>query len=182
MGKKYDRINQRLQDFIERQKIFFTATAASEGRINLSPKGMDTFRVLDSNRVMWLNLTGSGNETAAHLLQNDRITIMFCAFEGVPMILRLYGRAVAYHPGDAEFDKYIGLFPEIAGTRQLFDVAVELVQTSCGMGVPLMDFRQHRDELRTWAEELGEDGIADYQERKNQSSIDGLPTRLPVKN
>ncbi|WP_224491292.1 pyridoxamine 5'-phosphate oxidase family protein [Robertkochia flava] len=182
MGKKLKEITPRISDFIAKQKLFFTGTAMEDGRVNVSPKGMDAFRVLGPNRVMWLNLTGSGNETAAHLLQKNRITIMFCAFEGAPMILRLYGKARVYHPGDSEFQEHIGLFPDIAGTRQLFDVEVDLVQTSCGMGVPFMEYQGEREELRTWAEELGEEGIQAYWKNKNLISLDGAETGLPVKN
>ena len=148
------------------------------GRINVSPKGIDTFRVVDENRVVWLNLTGSGNETAAHVLHSDRMTIMFCAFEGPPNILRLYGKTTTYHPGDPGYEERIGLFPEIPGTRQLFEVEVDLVQTSCGMGVPLMDFRGHRKELIQWARDKGEDGLKDYMQKKNTTSLDGHPTGI----
>ncbi len=149
-----------------------------EGRINLSPKGIDTFRVVDKNRVVWLNLTGSGNETAAHIRHSGRMTLMFCAFDGPPNILRLYGKAVAYHPGDAGYEERIGLFPEIPGTRQLFEVEVNLVQTSCGMGVPLMDFKGHREDLVRWARDKGEEGLEEYKQKKNMTSLDGHPTGL----
>lgn len=182
MGKQYKEITSRISDFIAEQKIFFTGTAMEDGRVNVSPKGMDAFRVLGPNRVMWMNLTGSGNETAAHLLRTNRITIMFCAFEGAPMILRLYGKAKVYHPGDPEYAEHIGRFPEIAGSRQLFDVEVDLVQTSCGMGVPLMAYEGDREELRTWAEDLGQQGIEDYWRKKNTVSLDGADTGLPLKN
>lgn len=175
-------IPDRLREFIERQKIFFTGTAMEDGRVNVSPKGMDSFRVLGPNRVMWLNLTGSGNETAAHLAHKNRITIMFCAFEGAPMILRIYGQARVYHPGDKEFKEYIDHFPPIAGSRQLFDVEVDLVQTSCGFGVPLMDYKGDRETLRTWAEEKGSDGIEQYWKEKNTLTIDGKPTGIPLKS
>ena len=122
MGKFYTSINKRVQTFIEAQKIFFVATAPKTGRINLSPKGMDSFRILNENRVLWLNVTGSGNETAAHILEDDRITIMFCAFEGNPNILRLYGTAKAIHPKDASWKNVVSLFPKIPGTRQIFDI------------------------------------------------------------
>ncbi|MBL7473987.1 pyridoxamine 5'-phosphate oxidase family protein [Robertkochia sediminum] len=182
MGKKFDKITPRLQAFIEKQKIFFTGTAMEDGRVNVSPKGMDALRVLGPNRVIWLNLTGSGNETAAHLLNKNRLTIMFCAFEGAPMILRLYGKAKVYHPEDAAYKEHIGLFPEIAGSRQLIDMEVDLLQTSCGMGVPLMAYEGDREELREWAEELGEEGVEAYWKKKNQFTIDGVATHIPLKD
>lgn len=182
MGKKYKEISPKLQEFIADQKIFFTGTAMEDGRVNVSPKGMDSLRVLGPDRVMWLNLTGSGNETAAHLKFKNRITLMFCAFEGRPMILRVYGKARVYHPGDPEFDSHVGLFPEIAGKRQLVDVQVELVQTSCGFGVPFMEFKGERELLHEWAEEKGEEGIQQYWRDKNTETIDGVPTGIPLKN
>lgn len=180
MGKKFTKISKEVADFIESQKIFFVGTAAQEGRVNVSPKGMDTFRIIDSNKVVWLNLTGSGNETAAHLLQNDRMTIMFCAFEGKPMIVRLYGFAKMYYAGDTVFEEHINDFPTIAGTRQIAVVTVDLVQTSCGMSVPFMDFKEERTQLQSWAEKKGEDKLIDYRKEKNQQSIDGFETGLPV--
>ena len=130
MGKKMDHINPRLQAFIEQQKVFFVGTAMKEGTINVSPKGMDTFKVIDKNKIVWLNLTGSGNETAAHLQDSNRMTIMFCAFEGKPLILRLYGTAIAHHVRDEQFDQYIGLFPKYTGSRQIIEMTVELAKTT----------------------------------------------------
>lgn len=178
MGQKYTEISEKLMDFIQRQKIFFVGTAACDGRVNISPKGMDTLRVLDKNRVVWLNLTGSGNETAAHLFENDRMTIMFCSFEGDPMILRLYGHAKAFHPRDLEWQKLIALFPPVAGSRQIIDMAVNLVHTSCGAAVPYFDFNGEREQLRQWVEKKGDEGIRKYWEEKNQVSIDGKPTKI----
>lgn len=179
MGKKYKELSPRLTGFIEEQKIFFTGTAMEDGRVNISPKGMDCFRVLGPNRVMWLNLTGSGNETATHLKFKNRITLMFCAFQGPPMILRLYGNARVYQAGEELFEEYIDRFPPIAGSRQLFDVEVDLVQTSCGFGVPFMDYQGDRETLREWAEEKGEEGIREYWQQKNTISLDGLPAEIP---
>jgi RNA polymerase sigma factor (sigma-70 family) len=142
MGKKLDFITSELQEFIESQKIFFVGTAGYDGRVNVSPKGMDSFRVIGKNKIVWMNLTGSGNETAAHLLKNNRMTIMFCAFEGKPMILRLYGEAKIYHKRDSKFEDYSDLFPENPGARQIIEMEVDLVQTSCGFAVPFMDFRE----------------------------------------
>ena len=178
MAKKYDHISPALQEFIEAQKVFFVGTAMREGRINVSPKGMDTLRVVGPNRVVWLNLTGSGNETAAHLMESTRITIMFCAFEGKPLILRLYGQAQTYHERDPEFDELAALFPPMHATRQLVDVRIELVQTSCGFGVPLMDFVEERDTLITWAANRSKDRIRDYWAEKNTVSLDGHATNI----
>jgi hypothetical protein len=178
MGKRYTQLSHELQDFIEQQKIFFVGTAAADGRINISPKGMDTLRVLTPNRVVWLNLTGSGNETAAHLAEDDRITLMFCAFESNPVILRLYGHGKAFHPRDAEWKGLMELFPPIPGARQVVDVSIDLVQTSCGMGVPFFDFKTQRDQLNRWAERKGSAGIQEYWGQKNQVSLDGKPTGI----
>jgi len=178
MGKQLPQLTSRLSDFISRQKMFFVATAMDGGHINLSPKGMDAFRVLDEKTVLWLNLTGSGNETAAHLRHNGRMTVMFCAFEGAPLILRLYGQSSAYHQRDAYWDEHIGLFPAIPGSRQLIELKIDLVQTSCGMGVPLMEYQGERGQLEAWAAELGEDGLKAYRQQKNMRSIDGYETGI----
>jgi len=178
MGKKLNYITSELKDFIKNQKIFFVGTAAEEGRVNVSPKGIDTFRVLGDNKIIWLNLTGSGNETAAHLLKNDRMTILFCAFEGKPLILRLYGTANIYHPRDQEFDKYLNLFPTTAGSRQIIELNIDLVQTSCGYSVPFMDFKEERTTLNIWAEKQGNDKIEKYWAEKNTQSIDGFETKI----
>ncbi len=178
MAKFFTDISEEIQAFIEAQKIFFVATAAAEGRINLSPKGLDTFRVTDPNTIMWLNLTGSGNETAAHLLKNDRMTIMFCAFESKPLILRLYGSAKMYHERDQEFKANIDQFPKIAGTRQIIIMHVESVQTSCGFAVPFMDFKEERRQLNSWAEKQGKERIQKYWAEKNTKSIDGFETQI----
>ncbi|MEL6855435.1 MAG: pyridoxamine 5'-phosphate oxidase family protein [Cyanobacteria bacterium J06607_13] len=178
MAQQYPQITDPLQAFIARQKVFFVGTAAEQGRVNVSPKGMDSLRVLSPSRVVWLSVTGSGNETAAHIAQTDRMTLMFCAFESAPMILRLYGSARAVYPRDADWQDLIDDFPDLPGTRQLFDLDVELVQTSCGMGVPLYDYQGDRNSLNKWAEKKGPAGIEAYQRQKNQVSIDGLPTYL----
>lgn len=178
MAKFYDSISPELTEFIQRQKIFFTGTAASDGRVNVSPKGMDAFRVLSPNQVVWLNLTGSGNETAAHLKEVNRITIMFCAFEGKPLILRLFGTAKTIHENDPEWDQYYSLFPDDNGARNIFLVDVQSVQTSCGFAVPYMDYVEDRPILKDWAERKGKDGIREYWKEKNVTSIDGLPTGI----
>jgi hypothetical protein len=173
MGQRFNSIDDKIKAFIEKQKIFFVGTAGSAGRINVSPKGADTFRVIDENQVIWLNLTGSGNETAAHLAEMDRMTIMFCAFEGKPLILRLYGQAKIFNKGHSEFDRYKGLFPDIPGSRQIVNMHVDLVQTSCGMAVPFMDFKAEREELNKWADKKGQQKLQQYWQEKNSVSIDG---------
>ncbi|QTE21371.1 pyridoxamine 5'-phosphate oxidase family protein [Polaribacter cellanae] len=178
MSKFYTKITSRLQKFMEAQKIFFVATAPTSGRINLSPKGMDSFRIIEQNRVLWLNVTGSGNETAAHLLENKRITIMFCSFEKAPNILRLYGKGKEIKEGDASWNELISLFPKTPGTRQIFDIKVESAQTSCGMSIPYMEYKGERNDLNVWATSQGKKGITQYWEDKNQTSIDGLPTNI----
>ncbi|MGI9414149.1 MAG: pyridoxamine 5'-phosphate oxidase family protein [Hyphomicrobiales bacterium] len=171
-------LNDRLISFIKEQKLFFVATAAPDGRVNLSPKGMDTLKVISETRIVWLNLSGSGNETAAHLRELDRMTLMFCAFEDKPMILRVYGRARAYHPRDPGWDRLSPLFPALPGSRQIFDLDIDLVQTSCGTGVPVYEFKRDRGEteLLPFYDAMGEEGVRAYWERKNQTSIDGKPT------
>jgi hypothetical protein len=178
MSKLYTKLTSRLQKFIANQKIFFVTTAPKDGRINLSPKGMDSFRVLDENRVAWLNVTGSGNETAAHLLENPRITIMMCSFEGAPNILRLYGKGKEIKEGDASWNELIQLFPETPGTRQIFDIKIKSAQTSCGMSIPFFEYKGEREELNDWATGKGKVGIQEYWKEKNLTSIDGLPTKI----
>lgn len=180
MGKLFDQIDDKQAAFIARQPMFFVATAplTADGHVNVSPKGMDSLRVLGPTEVAYLDVTGSGNETSAHLLENGRITFMFCAFEGSPLILRLYGRGRTVLPGSADWDSYAARLPVLVGARQIIAATVEQVQTSCGFGVPLMDFVQARTTLCDWAEQKGEDGLAQYQQQKNVRSLDGLPTAL----
>lgn len=180
MGTRFKALEERHAAFIRAQKMYFVATAAPQGRVNLSPKGMDSLRVLGPNRLVWLNLTGSGNETAAHLLEDPRMTVMFCAFEGAPLILRAYGTARNIRPGAAEWDDLAALFPPMAGARQIFDLSIDLVLASCGMGVPVMNFQEDRGEkmLEPWCANLGVEGVADYQRRKNAVSLDGKPTDI----
>jgi len=182
MGQRFNEISDRIRDFIEAQKIFFVATAAADGRVNVSPKGMDSLRVLDPNRVAWLNVTGSGNETAAHVAENPRMTLMLTAFTGDPMILRLYGTARAVHRNDDDWDALYSLFDPLPGARQIFDMNVDLVQTSCGMSVPFFDYAGEREQLKDWAIKKGEAGIREYWENRNQISLDGKPTNMLEKN
>jgi hypothetical protein len=182
MAQQYSEISDKLKQFIENQKIFFVGTATADSRINISPKGMDSLRVLDKTRVVWLNTTGSGNETSAHVQENPRMTIMFAAFEGKPVILRVYGNAKVIHKNDPEWKELIPLFDPISGARQVFDLAVDLVQTSCGMAVPFFDYVEERELLNNWAAKKGEEGLKEYWEQKNQISIDGKPTNIMSKN
>jgi hypothetical protein len=184
MGKFWDSIQPPHQEFIERQKMFFTASAplSANGHINLSPKGLDSFRVLSPTRVVYMDIVGSGNETSAHLLENGRITIMFCAFDGPPNILRLYGTGTTVLPGSADWATLAGHFQVQANTRQLIVVNVHKVQTSCGFGVPLYEYTGERDHADKWAAKKGVAGLADYQLEKNLVSLDGLPTALAMRN
>lgn len=147
-------------------------------RVNLSPKGLDSLQIVDDTHVEWLNLFGSGNETAAHLRESPRMTLMFCAFEGQARILRVYGIATATHPGDPGWDALLEQFPDMAGSRQVFEMKIDLVQTSCGSGVPIMEFQNQRepDELLPYYDEMRPDGVRDYWHRKNSLSINGRPT------
>ncbi|HYA35017.1 MAG TPA: pyridoxamine 5'-phosphate oxidase family protein [Candidatus Binataceae bacterium] len=177
MANWFSAITTELKDFIQQQKVFFVATAPHQGRINLSPKGMDTFRVLDANRAIYLDITGSGNETAAHLLDDGRITIMFCSFDSKAQIARLYGRGRVIHPGDALWSDYLAKFPPEPGVRQIMEIAVESAMTSCGYAVPRMENLTERDTLRKyWEKKI--DKVPDYQRENNLRSIDGLPTRI----
>lgn len=178
MAEQFTELSDGLIKFIERQTLFFTGTARAEGRVNVSPKGTDSLRMLSSKQLVWRNLTGSGNETAAHLLENKRMTIMFCAFDKKPLILRLYGTATAIHPRDKNWHTYLEMFPAHAGTRQFYVMDIELVQTSCGFAVPLMDFVAERGALDTWSEKKGEAGIREYWKEKNSLSIDGFETEI----
>ncbi len=176
MSKLHNGITPKLREFIEAQKIFFVATATADSRINLSPKGMDSLRVVNPNRIVWLNVTGSGNETAAHVQENPRMTLMFTAFEDNPMILRLYGNAKAIHNDDSDWQLLYPLFPPIPGARQIFDLDVDLVQTSCGFAVPLYEYIGEREQLNTWASKKGKNGLKEYWKEKNKVSLDGKPT------
>ena len=179
MAKTYSELTPELDAFIRAQRIFFTASAPHEGHINLSPKGMDSLRVLDPRTVAYLDVTGSGNETAAHLEQNGRLTLMFCSFDRQPLILRLYGEGEVIRPRDHHWPDLLAHFTALPGMRQIIRLRLEFAQTSCGYGVPLAPGGlEERDTLRRWAENKGEDGVREYWAAKNQTSIDGLPTYL----
>lgn len=172
MSEKYIELSNKHIEFIELQKIFFVATATENSKVNLSPKGMDSFVVLNKNRIIWLNTTGSGNETAAHIQRNSRMTIMFCAFEGNPMIVRLYGNTKEIKPNNKNWSNLYNKFIPSAGARQIFDMQIDLVKTSCGMGVPYFDYIKEREGLEKWAKYKGEKGLQEYQKLNNSISID----------
>lgn len=178
MAKFYDTIPDKLIRFIQAQPVFFVATAPVAGRINLSQKGMDTFRVLDARRVAYLDLTGSGNETAAHLEENGRITVMICSFGADPLILRLYGRGRVVRPGDVAWTGLLAQFEALPGARQIMEVEVESLQTSCGFAVPEAGVLRARSTLVDWAEQKGEAALEAYRRKNNLVSIDGLPTGM----
>lgn len=178
MAERFEALEARHKAFIEAQHMYFVGTAGAGGRINVSPKGMDSFRILDDTTVAWLNLTGSGNETAAHVLENGRMTVMFCSFDKQPLILRLYGRAEAFHPRDRRWVELAALFPEQPGARNIFVLHLDLVQTSCGYAVPYYAFEGERPTLNKWAEQKGESGILEYWEKNNTNSLDGSPTGI----
>ena len=178
MAKRYEKLSDDLIEFINHQKIFFVGTAANDGTINVSPKGFDSLRVLGPNHIVWMNITGSGNETAAHLSQNNRMTMMFCAFDRSPKILRLYGKAEAVHPRDCRWTELEELFNPHPSARQYVDFSIELIQTSCGFGVPFYNFKEERDNMDKWLEVKGRGSIEDYWKEKNQVSLDRLPTHI----
>ncbi len=174
------KLNTSLISFINAQPMFFVATAAADGRVNVSPKGLQSLHVVSETKIIWLNLSGSGNETAAHVRELPRMTLMFCAFDGDAMILRVYGTAKVLHPSDEGWDQLIAQFPAMAGSRQIFELDIDLVQTSCGTGVPIMSFVEERGptEMLPFYEEMGEDGVKAYWQRKNRHSIDGKETGI----
>jgi len=180
MGIQTTKLNGSFKQFIERQNMFFVATAGPEGRVNLSPKGLDSFKIIDDNQIIWLSVSGSGNETAAHALQDPRMTLMFCAFEGDAFILRVYGAAQVVYPRHTEWDALYGLFPDYAGARNIFKLEIDLVTTSCGTGVPEMALVRSRaeTELVPWYADMGEDGVDAFWRKKNMVSIDGGPTGI----
>jgi hypothetical protein len=177
MAKKHPAIEGPIREFIERQKLFFVATAPldADSHVNVSPKGLDTLRILDAHRAAYLDLTGSGIETLAHLKENGRITLMFCALEGPPNVLRLRGRGRAIEFGDPEFDRYRSLFPAYPAARAVIEIEVAEITDSCGYCVPLYRYEGDRDQYDLWVARKGEDGVAAFQEEHNRKSIDGLP-------
>lgn len=180
MGKQFDAMLPQHEAFIRQQHIFFVGSAplSEEGHVNVSPKGHDSLRILSPNRVAYLDLTGSGNETSAHIDENRRITIMFCAFEGAPNILRLYGTGTVVLPGTPEWGGLYPLFTPLPGARQIIEIDVHLVQTSCGYSIPFMSYTGERETLQRWSVQQGEAGLKKYWHEKNRKTIDGMPTPL----
>jgi hypothetical protein len=178
MAERFPALQDQHIRFIREQHLFFVGTAGSEGYINVSPKGMDTFRVTGPSQVVWLNLTGSGNESAAHVAENGRMTIMFCSFGKQPLIMRLYGQATVVHPRDDTWPALLGLFPADVGARQIFQLRLDLVQTSCGYAVPRYELKGERPTLTKWAQQKGPDGITQYWHEKNTVSLDGRATAI----
>lgn len=178
MAKFYSELDDMLRTFIAEQRIFFNASAASIGRINMSPKGMDTFRVINNKEVAYLDLTGSENETAAHIAENGRLTLMFCSFAERPLILRLYGQGRIVRKQDDEWDDYYKHFLSFPGERQIITLAIESVLTTCGFAVPLFEYKGERSLLVDFACKKGEEGMEEYKRERNQKSLDGLPTYL----
>jgi len=180
MGKFHESISPEHQSFIEKQHIFFVATAplSKEGHVNLSPKGLECFKVLSSTHVAYMDLISSGNETSAHTMENGRITFMFCSFDKTPNILRLYGKGYTILPESKEWEFYSKYFTIYPSTRQIIAADITSVQTSCGFGVPLYEFIGNRDIHFEWAEKKGPEGLEEYVNEKNLVSLDGLPTPL----
>lgn len=182
MGKFHEKIKPAYKEFIEHQHMFFVSTAplSGDGRVNLSPKGLDCFRVLGENKVAYMDLISSGNETSAHTLENGRITFMFCSFDKDPLILRLYGKAYTVLKNTESWDEYAVNFKIYPSTRQIIVAEIDLVQTSCGFGVPFFEYKGERDIHFKWAEQKGEEGLKAYIQEKNLISLDGLPTDISL--
>ncbi|MFT4519176.1 MAG: hypothetical protein ACI9JM_001567 [Halioglobus sp.] len=178
MAEQFEHLEEKHISFIQEQHLFFIGTAGAEGAVNVSPKGMDSLRVVDDSTVVWLNLTGSGNETAAHVLENSRMTIMFCSFDKQPLILRLYGQASAVHPRDGEWETLLSLFPTYTGARQIFTLKLDMVQTSCGYAVPYYELKSERPTLSKWADNHGREGVENYWKEKNTRSLDDKDTGI----
>jgi hypothetical protein len=178
MARFYSELNQSLREFIAAQQMFFHASAPHRGRINLSPKGLDTFRILSDRRVAYLDLTGSECETAAHIAENGRLTIMFCSFQDQPLILRLYGQGSVVRPRDLAWPELRALFPPLPGARQIILLEIESLMTTCGYAVPLYEYQGQRDLLQEFTLKMGEQGMDEYRHQRNQKSLDGLPTYL----
>lgn len=178
MAKFYPALTPELRDFIANQQMFFVGSAPRDGRVNVSPKGLDSLRILADDRIAYLDHTGSSNETAAHLLDNGRLTLMFCAFADEPLTLRLYGQGYSVQPAHQAWAELAAHFPAMPGARQIIVMDIESLQTSCGGGVPLYEYQGQRDMLPRWAEKKGAEGMRAYRNEKNRISIDGLPTGL----
>ena len=176
MGKVFDGIDEKLASWIGAQHLFFVASAPrDDGHVNLSPKGLDSFAILGPRRVAYLDVVGSGAETIAHLRENGRITFMFCAFEGLPRIVRLYGRGEVIEPGDPGFDALAERFPRYSSLRAIIQAELSRIADSCGYGVPLYQYKGERSQIAEWAERKGPEGLRAYQRGRNRESLDGLP-------
>lgn len=178
MAKQYPELSPKLIEFIGEQKMFFVGTAGAEGLVNVSPKGLDSLRIVGPGRVVWLNLTGSGNESAAHVLENGRMTLMFCSFDRKPLILRLYGKARVVHPRDGDWNELYGLFPDYTGARQIFDLSIDMAQTSCGYAVPFFSFEGDRSLLQDNADRVGQKALEAKWIAGNAKSLDGKDTGI----
>jgi len=182
MGTQLQEINSEIAKFINNQKIFFVATATADSFINLSPKGMDSLKIMGGNRVIWLNSTGSTNESSAHIQRDSRMTIMFCSFEEEPLIVKLIGNAKVIHKNDKEWQELSLELPQIEGARQIFDLDIKIVLTTCGKAVPFFEYRGEREDLTNYWKKAGKEGLEAYWEKKNQKSLNGLETNIIVKN
>ena len=178
MAERFKQLGDKHIEFIHAQHLYFVGTAGTGGFVNVSPKGMDSFRIIDNATVAWLNLTGSGNETAAHVLENGRMTVMFCSFDKQPLIMRLYGQARTRHPRDKGWNDLAQLFPDYVGARQIFELDLEMVQTSCGYAVPYYELKGERPTLTRWADSRGTSGIEEYWQENNTRSLDNKDTGI----
>ena len=178
MAEQFSSLNEKHIKFIQNQHIFFVGTAGAEGFVNVSPKGMDSLRIINESKVAWLNVTGSGNESAAHVLENGRMTLMFCSYDKQPLIFRIYGQAKVIHPRDDDWSKLESLFPAYSGARNIFELDIDMVQTSCGYAVPYYEYTGERPTLNNWADKKGQTGIEEYWQEKNTLSLDGKDTGI----
>ena len=178
MANFFDKLDDNMKEFILKQQIFFVATAPKEGKINLSPKGLDGLKIINNNKLLWLNYFGSGNETAAHLLEDDRMTLMMCAYEGEPKILRIYAKVNVIQEKDAIWNEYISQFENIHGARQVFELNIESINDSCGWGVPLYQYQGQRDKLTNYFDNSTKEDHLAYMKKNNQLSFDGKETKL----
>ena len=181
MATKFDKLNSEIIRFIGDQHIYFCATAGKEGYVNVSPRDTKTLKIINDNKIVWLNFTGSGNETSTHIQENGRMTLMFCGFEQEALMLKIYGQAKVYHPRDKQYNELISLFDDdknFVGNRQIFELDIELAITSCGEGVPYFDYQGEREALKTWSNQKGKDGIKEYWKENNSISIDGVDTKI----
>ena len=181
MATKFDKLNSEIINFMQNQHIYFCATAGYEGYVNVSPRDTKTLKILNDNKIVWLNFTGSGNETSTHIQENGRMTLMYCAFEGDALMLKIYGKAKVYHPRDQKYQELISYFDgyeEFVGNRQIFELDIELVITSCGEGVPYFEYKGEREALKIWSEKKGKDGIKEYWKENNSISINEVNTNI----